>query len=115
MAFQQRLHLTVELADGQQGGRVAEAEDAFRRSASFDPPFPDGFVALSHLLLRTGRFEEPGALRERIEAADDATPVILGSETPLRCIARPESASPATGSGASHKLEQEMLLNEVFS
>jgi 2-oxoglutarate dehydrogenase E1 component len=42
-------------------------------------------------------------------------PEILGSEQPLRCIARPESASPATGSGASHKLEQEMLLNEVFA
>jgi 2-oxoglutarate dehydrogenase E1 component len=42
-------------------------------------------------------------------------PEILGAEPPLRCIARPESASPATGSGASHKLEQQMLLNEVFS
>ena len=42
-------------------------------------------------------------------------PEILGSETPLRCVARPESASPATGSGASHKLEQEMLLAEVFA
>jgi len=42
-------------------------------------------------------------------------PEILGSDTPLRCIARPESASPATGSGASHRLEQKMLLNEVFS
>ncbi len=42
-------------------------------------------------------------------------PEILGAEQPLRCIARPESASPATGSGASHKLEQEMLLTEVFS
>jgi 2-oxoglutarate dehydrogenase E1 component len=42
-------------------------------------------------------------------------PEILGPEVPLRCIARPESASPATGSGASHKLEQQMLLNEVFA
>jgi 2-oxoglutarate dehydrogenase E1 component len=42
-------------------------------------------------------------------------PEILGSDAPLRCIARPESASPATGSGASHRLEQKMLLNEVFS
>ena len=42
-------------------------------------------------------------------------PEILGSDTPLRCIARPESASPATGSGASHKLEQQMLINEVFA
>jgi 2-oxoglutarate dehydrogenase E1 component len=42
-------------------------------------------------------------------------PEILGDQVPLRCIARPESASPATGSGASHKLEQEMLLREVFA
>ncbi len=41
-------------------------------------------------------------------------PEILGAGRRLRCIARPESASPATGSGASHKLEQELLLNEVF-
>jgi 2-oxoglutarate dehydrogenase E1 component len=41
-------------------------------------------------------------------------PEILGSEQPLRCIARPESASPATGSGASHKLEQRLLVDEVF-
>jgi 2-oxoglutarate dehydrogenase E1 component len=42
-------------------------------------------------------------------------PEILGAEQPLRCIARPESASPATGSGASHKLEQQMLVDEVFA
>jgi 2-oxoglutarate dehydrogenase E1 component len=42
-------------------------------------------------------------------------PEILGNEQPLRCIARPESASPATGSGASHKLEQQLLIDEVFS
>lgn len=42
-------------------------------------------------------------------------PEILGNEQPLRCIARPESASPATGSGASHKLEQQLLVDEVFS
>jgi len=41
-------------------------------------------------------------------------PEILGNEQPLRCIARPESASPATGSGASHKLEQRLLVDEVF-
>jgi 2-oxoglutarate dehydrogenase E1 component len=41
-------------------------------------------------------------------------PEILGPEQPLRCIARPESASPATGSGASHKLEQRLLVDEVF-
>jgi 2-oxoglutarate dehydrogenase E1 component len=42
-------------------------------------------------------------------------PEILGDEKPLRCIARPESASPATGSGASHRLEQRLLIDEVFS
>jgi 2-oxoglutarate dehydrogenase E1 component len=42
-------------------------------------------------------------------------PEILGADVRLRCIARPESASPATGSGASHKLEQQLLLDEVFS
>ncbi|NNE17239.1 MAG: 2-oxoglutarate dehydrogenase E1 component [Myxococcales bacterium] len=41
-------------------------------------------------------------------------PEILGPEQPLRCIARPESASPATGSGAAHKLEQQLLIDEVF-
>ena len=42
-------------------------------------------------------------------------PEILGNEQPLRCIARPESASPATGSRASHGLEQQLLIDEVFS
>ncbi len=42
-------------------------------------------------------------------------PEILGADVRLRCVARPESASPATGSGASHKLEQQLLLDEVFS
>lgn len=41
-------------------------------------------------------------------------PDILEDRFELRCVARPESASPATGSGASHKLEQQLLLNEVF-
>lgn len=34
---------------------------------------------------------------------------------PLRGICRAESASPATGSAASHKLEQQMLLEEAFA
>jgi 2-oxoglutarate dehydrogenase E1 component len=42
-------------------------------------------------------------------------PEILGDEQPLRCIARPESASPATGSRASHQMEQRLLIDEVFS
>ncbi|MEZ4287405.1 MAG: 2-oxoglutarate dehydrogenase E1 component [Polyangiales bacterium] len=42
-------------------------------------------------------------------------PDILGDDFNLRCVARPESASPATGSGASHRLEQSLLIAEVFS
>ena len=42
-------------------------------------------------------------------------PEILGDEQPLRCVARPESASPATGSRASHQMEQRLLVDEVFS
>ena len=41
-------------------------------------------------------------------------PEIFGHRFTLRCIARPESASPATGSNAAHKLEQRMLVDEVF-
>ena len=33
---------------------------------------------------------------------------------PFDGVSRPESASPATGSGASHKKEQEILLDEAF-
>ena len=38
-------------------------------------------------------------------------PASLGE---LRCISRPESASPATGSEKSHKHEQELLVNQAF-
>jgi len=34
---------------------------------------------------------------------------------PFNRVARPESASPATGSAASHKNEQELLLNQAFN
>ncbi len=34
---------------------------------------------------------------------------------PFSGVTRPESASPATGSGAAHRLEQEMLVAEAFS
>ena len=34
---------------------------------------------------------------------------------PLRIVSRPESASPATGSHASHELEQRMLLDQAFA
>jgi len=38
----------------------------------------------------------------------------LFGRLPLSGIFRPASASPASGSGSSHKLEQERLLNEAF-
>ena len=42
-------------------------------------------------------------------------PEVVHDRLPLRCVARPESASPATGSSAAHKLEQKMLMDEVFA
>jgi 2-oxoglutarate dehydrogenase E1 component len=42
-------------------------------------------------------------------------PEILENRLPLRCVARPESASPATGSSGAHKLEQRMLIEEAFA
>ena len=36
------------------------------------------------------------------------------SSKALRCVSRPASASPATGSGAAHKLEQQALLDEAL-
>ena len=33
---------------------------------------------------------------------------------PFSCVARPASASPATGSGASHRMEQELLIQRAF-
>ena len=33
---------------------------------------------------------------------------------PFDCVTRPESASPATGSAAAHKLEQERLIAEAL-
>jgi 2-oxoglutarate dehydrogenase E1 component len=41
-------------------------------------------------------------------------PVLLDHRFPLSCVARAESASPATGSHASHELEQKMLLEAAF-
>jgi 2-oxoglutarate dehydrogenase E1 component len=40
---------------------------------------------------------------------------LLGERHTLAVVSRPESASPATGSGAAHKLEQQMLLEEAFA
>ncbi len=39
---------------------------------------------------------------------------LFGDELPLECIARAESASPATGSTAAHRLEQRVLLDTAF-
>jgi 2-oxoglutarate dehydrogenase E1 component len=39
----------------------------------------------------------------------------LGGKFPLRVVSRPESASPATGSHASHDLEQHMLTEQAFA
>jgi len=38
---------------------------------------------------------------------------ILG-RLPLQVISRPESASPATGSHSSHKLEQDRVVRQAF-
>jgi len=45
---------------------------------------------------------------------DARLPGILGDRHPLRCVSRPESASPATGSAASHKLEQSRLVDQAL-
>ena len=42
-------------------------------------------------------------------------PAILEHRLPLRCVSRVESASPATGSEAAHKMEQHQLIEEAFA
>ena len=42
-------------------------------------------------------------------------PAILENRLPLRCVSRVESASPATGSEAAHKMEQQQLIDEAFA
>ncbi len=42
-------------------------------------------------------------------------PSVIGHRLPLSVVARAASASPATGSRASHMLEQRMLLDEAFA
>ena len=76
-------------------------------------------------------------LRAALESFADGTPVVwlqeepenmgawrhlrarfgnrLFSRYPLTCIARAESASPATGSASSHRLEEEESLDKAFS
>jgi len=41
-------------------------------------------------------------------------PGVLGGRFPLRAITRPESASPATGSHAAHKIEQAQLIAQAL-
>jgi 2-oxoglutarate dehydrogenase E1 component len=41
-------------------------------------------------------------------------PAIIGTRLPLHGVSRPAAASPATGSNASHNLEQSRLLDEAF-
>jgi 2-oxoglutarate dehydrogenase E1 component len=40
---------------------------------------------------------------------------LFGSHLPLSCVARAESASPATGSNAAHRLESQTLLEAAFA
>jgi 2-oxoglutarate dehydrogenase E1 component len=40
---------------------------------------------------------------------------MLEGRLPLRCVARPESASPATGSAGAHEIEQQQLMEETFA
>jgi 2-oxoglutarate dehydrogenase E1 component len=41
-------------------------------------------------------------------------PSLLGGKHPLTCVTRDESASPATGSPASHKMEQARLIDQAL-
>jgi len=41
-------------------------------------------------------------------------PSLLGTRLPLSCVSRAEHATPATGSQASHQLEQKRLLDAAF-
>jgi len=40
---------------------------------------------------------------------------VLGKKHPLGAVARPASASPATGSAAAHRIEQERILERAFA
>ena len=40
---------------------------------------------------------------------------VIGERLPLSVVARPAAASPATGSHASHKLEQQRLISEALA
>ena len=45
---------------------------------------------------------------------NNALPGLLTENQTVRCVSRPPSASPATGSKAAHELEQQMLIDEAF-
>jgi 2-oxoglutarate dehydrogenase E1 component len=45
---------------------------------------------------------------------NNALPEALEGRLPLRCVSRPGSASPATGSKEAHKLEQDTLVRQAF-
>jgi 2-oxoglutarate dehydrogenase E1 component len=42
-------------------------------------------------------------------------PDLLGKRFPLSCVSRTESASPATGSLSTHKIEQQLLVDQAFA
>ncbi|MGB0591206.1 MAG: 2-oxoglutarate dehydrogenase E1 component [Myxococcota bacterium] len=58
--------------------------------------------------------EEPSNMGAWRFLRDQTWDGVLGRMTVKR-VSRPESASPATGSGASHKIEQARLMAEAFS
>jgi len=42
-------------------------------------------------------------------------PEMIKGRLPLRCVSRPESASPATGSNGAHKIEQARLIDQAIT
>ena len=42
-------------------------------------------------------------------------PQMIGHRLPMRCVSRPPSASPATGSKEAHKVEQKQLVVDAFA
>ncbi len=42
-------------------------------------------------------------------------PQLIGHRLPLRCVSRPPSGSPATGSREAHLLEQQQLVDDAFA
>ncbi len=109
-------------------GKVYYDLDAARRAAGRQ----DVAIVRVELLypLRTERLREvlaayPGA-REVVWVQEEPwnmgawyfmharLPELLALPSPLRCVSRPESASPATGSHSAHKIEQAKLVAEAL-